>query len=146
MVEDDEGFVFESAGICLHLADLHPEAGLIPKVGTHDRALVYQWTLYGMTELEAPIVDWFRTRETNPEQAEAAAERVRAAAAVVEQALARADSLVGGRFTVADVVVGGVLAFARGLELLSGVPRIDAYLARLEERPARQRALAVTAA
>jgi glutathione S-transferase len=33
----EEGFVFESAAICLHLADLHPHAGLAPAPGTHER-------------------------------------------------------------------------------------------------------------
>jgi glutathione S-transferase len=43
VLEDDEGFLFESAALCLHLGDMHPEAGLVPALGTHDRALVYQW-------------------------------------------------------------------------------------------------------
>src|SRR5215469_17148172 len=34
--------MFESAAICLQLADLNPDAGLIPPVGSSDRALVYQ--------------------------------------------------------------------------------------------------------
>ena len=41
VLEDGEGTLFESAAICLHLADLHPEAGLIPSLGSHERALVY---------------------------------------------------------------------------------------------------------
>ncbi len=49
VLEDDEGrFVFESAAICLHLADLHPQAGLAPVPGTHDRALLYQWTVFAL--------------------------------------------------------------------------------------------------
>ena len=28
-IEDDEGVVFESAAICLHLGDRHPESGLL---------------------------------------------------------------------------------------------------------------------
>src|ERR1019366_3742256 len=43
VLEDDEGTVFESTALCLHVADLHPDAGLAPAVGTRDRALVYQW-------------------------------------------------------------------------------------------------------
>src|SRR6516162_9599458 len=34
-IEDDEGVVFESAAICLHLGDRHPESGLLPAPGTH---------------------------------------------------------------------------------------------------------------
>ena len=34
VLEDDEGFLFESAAVCLHLGDVHPEAGLVPPLGT----------------------------------------------------------------------------------------------------------------
>jgi glutathione S-transferase len=52
--------VFESAAICLQLADLYPDAGLIPPLGSAEWALVYQWVLFGMTELEAPLFRWVR--------------------------------------------------------------------------------------
>jgi glutathione S-transferase len=35
--------MFESAAICLQLADLYPAAGLIGPVGSAERAHVYQW-------------------------------------------------------------------------------------------------------
>src|ERR1700729_2205366 len=57
---DDGTVVFESAAICLQLADLHPDAGLIPPLGSSGRALVYQWVLFAMTELEAPLFRWIR--------------------------------------------------------------------------------------
>src|SRR5207342_2870355 len=50
---EDGGAVFESAALCLHLADLHPEAGLIGPLGSYERALQYQWCFFAMTELEA---------------------------------------------------------------------------------------------
>ena len=40
---EEGGPVFESAALCLHLADRHPEAGLIAPPGSHERALQYQW-------------------------------------------------------------------------------------------------------
>ena len=54
----DGTMMFESAAICLQLADLNPDAGLIPPVGSAERALVYQWVLFGMTELEGPLFRW----------------------------------------------------------------------------------------
>lgn len=144
VVEDDEGFVFESLAILLHLADLHPEAGLIPPPGSHDRALVYQWSAFAMTELEPAAREVFvARRKEDDERAAAGVESFREAAAVVEDALDGADYLVGGRFTVADLVCGAVLLFARRAELTEGLPRIADYLAALEARPARQRAMAV---
>ena len=60
VIEDEEGFVFESLAILLHIADLHPEAGLIPPPGSHDRALAYQWSVFAMTELEPAVLEVFR--------------------------------------------------------------------------------------
>lgn len=146
VIEDEDGFVFESLAILLHIADLHPEAGLIPPLASHERALVYQWSVFGMTELEPAVIEVFgaRRREEH-ERAEAGAERFREAAAVVEDALDDGEFLVGGAFTIADLVCGAVLLFARRAELTEGMPRIAAYLEQLEERPARQRANAVGA-
>jgi glutathione S-transferase len=62
---DDGTVVFESAAICLQLADLHPEAGVIGPLGSPERALVYQWVLFGMTELEAPLYRWIREAAEN---------------------------------------------------------------------------------
>ena len=144
VVEDDEGFVFESLAILLHIADLHPESGLIPPVGTHERALVYQWSVFAMTEIEPAVLETLVARRgDDKERIEAARESFRDAAAVVEDALDDGDYLVGGRFTLADLVTGAVLLSARRHELVDGFPRIADYLARIEPRPARERALAV---
>jgi glutathione S-transferase len=146
VVEDEEGFVFESLAILLHIADLHPEAGLIPPVGSHDRARVYQWSVFAMTELEPAVLEVLVARRgEDKERADAGAEAFRDAAAVIEAALDEGDYLVGGRFTVADLVCGAVLLFGRRFELIEGMPRIAAYLERLESRPARDRANAVGA-
>lgn len=56
VLETDEGVLFESAAFCLHVADLHPEAGLIPAPGTHERVEVYQRALLAMTELEPAVL------------------------------------------------------------------------------------------
>jgi len=143
-LEDDDGFVFESAALCLHLADLHPEAQLIPLPGTHERALAYQWTVFAMTELEPAIIE-ARRGDEDPARAEAGAERFQAAAQVVERALEGRDYLVGERFSVADLVCGGVLIFGRSAGLTDNLPNIAGYLARLDARPARTRATAIKA-
>ena len=142
VLEDDEGFLFESAALCLQLADVYPDAQLNWPLATHERGLVYQWTVFAMTELEPAIVEVRRHREDDPARAQAGSERFQAAAAAVEQALDGHDYLVGERFSVADLVCGAVLIFAKGSGLTDELPNISAYLERLEARPARQRATA----
>jgi glutathione S-transferase len=146
VIEEEGGFVFESAAICLHLADLHPEARLIAPIGSHERALQYQWSVFAMTELESPGGEVRANRESNPEAAAAAGERWRTAATVVGDALGGNDFIVGNRFSVADLLLGAVLSVGKRLELTDGMPAVQAYIERLEQRPARERANAIPAA
>jgi glutathione S-transferase len=146
VVEDDEGLLFESAALCLQVADTHPGSGLIAATGTRERGLAYQWVLFAMTELEPAAVEAYRFRESDPERSQAALERFLTAAAVIDDALAQSEYLIGENLTVADIVVASVLAISRRFddaELLP--PRADAYLARMEQRPARVRAYAAFA-
>ena len=66
VVQFDDGYVFESAAICLQLADLYPDAGLIGALGTHARALAYQWTIFAPAELEPPLIEAAIFREARP--------------------------------------------------------------------------------
>jgi glutathione S-transferase len=132
---DDGTVVFESAAICLQLADLHLDAGLIPPLGSVERALVYQWVLFGMTELEASLYRWLRdVAEDSPDSA--SRERFVEAAAALESALERREWLLGHRFTVADVICASVLGSAHSRGLLGEWPGLQAYVERGEARPA----------
>jgi glutathione S-transferase len=143
VLEHEEGSVFESAAICLYLADLHPEAGLIPAVGTHDRALVYQWAVFSPAEIEPPLIEAAVYGEKDPERAAAARKRVDAAAKAVSSALDGNEFLVGGRFTIADVLIGSVMRWPVRAGFPEIVPdRVGEYVERLGQRPAYQRAVA----
>jgi glutathione S-transferase len=147
---EDGGPVFESAALCLHLADLHPEAGLIAEPGAYERALQYQWCFFAMTELEAPLVDvarelWKDSGEPDAERVADRRARFATGAAVVEDALGGGKYLVADRFSVADIVVCGVLTFARMAEITELPPGLVPYVDGLEARPARQRAYSRTA-
>jgi glutathione S-transferase len=142
VLEDDEGFVFESAALCLHLGDMHPEAGLVPPLGTHDRALVYQWACFAPAEIEPALFEAWTQAERDPDRAAAARKRFDAAAAAVADSLNGNEHLVGGRFTVADVLVGTALQFAARAGIADELsPSLKDYVGRLARRPAFQRAV-----
>jgi glutathione S-transferase len=143
VVEFDDGRrLFESAAICIQLADLHPEAGLISSVGSPDRGLVYQWCFFAMTELEPPIFQWMRARREEADQTEPAA-RYQAGAAVLETALADRDWLLGD-FSVADVICAGVAGITLRAELTREPAGVRAYVERAQSRPANRRAASRT--
>ena len=140
VIEDDTGHLFESAAIVLALADRHPEAGLNFPLGTRERELVYQWVLFAMDEVEPAIVEFRDCREADPPRAAAAAERFRAAAALVERALEGERFIVGDRLSAADIILGAVAGFARRFDLLTGFPELNRYVDALRARPAFERA------
>jgi glutathione S-transferase len=147
-VLDDGGvLLFESAAICLHLADRFPDGGLAPPPGTPERGRLYQWAFFAMTEIEPALVA-LEAEHRKPAggadegAVEAARARFGSAAGALERALAGRTWLVGSSFSVADVVCGATLLWARGMKLVAGLPAVEAYVGRLRDRPALRRALA----
>jgi glutathione S-transferase len=150
VLEEDEGPVFESAALVLHIADQHPDAGLIGPLGSHARALHYQWCFFGMTDMEGALMDiarqlWRSSGDPVEDVIDRATTRFVATAGVIEDALGGNDYLVGNAFSVADIVVGSTLGFARSGELTELPAGVVDYVDRLEARPARRRATAVAA-
>jgi glutathione S-transferase len=133
---DDGTVMFESAAICLQLADLHPDAGLIAPLGSVERALVYQWVAFGLAELEGPLFRWVRELAEDPTATSTSRERFEQAAAAVQTALGGREWLVADRFGVADVICASVLGSAHARGLLGEWPRLQAYVERAESRPA----------
>lgn len=135
--------MFESAAICLQLADLYPAAGLIPPLGSSERALVYQWVVFAVAELEGPLFRWISALGEGTTESRAH-DRFTQAAVALESALNGGDWLLDAQFTVADVMCASVLQGADARELLGPWPGLEAYVQRSESRPAYARAAAIS--
>ena len=135
--------MFESAAICLQLADMHPAARLIPRLGSSERALVYQWVVFAVAELEAPLFRWIRELGEGTTES-LARDRFMQAAGAMESALDARDWLLDAQFTVADVMCASVLQGANSREMLRPWPRLEAYVQRSESRPAYAKAAAIS--
>lgn len=59
----DGNVVTEAAAVAMHLADLHPDAGLAPEPGTPQRASYYQWMLFMANTLQPAYRAWFYPAE-----------------------------------------------------------------------------------
>jgi glutathione S-transferase len=139
---DDGTFVFESGAICLAVADLHPEAGLVGPLGSTERALVYQWSFFAMTELEKTVFGWRRAKRAEEDEAEHA-ERFAPMGAALADALGDRPWLLGETFTVADVLCATILAGLFRHELGEQPDVLRDYVERAQARPASVRAEAV---
>lgn len=139
--------LIESAAICMYLAERDPARRFLPADSAPERAQYYQWIFYAMDTL-SPIVHtvylrWFLAAPEAKATVATAAdlEAVARVLAPVTKALAGKPFLLGEKFSVADVVMGGVLQWANASGLLVSCPEVCAYHARLSERPAYKRAL-----
>jgi glutathione S-transferase len=145
---DGDLTLFESAAIVEHLADRFPEKRLAPPVGSAERGIYYQWIAFFLTEIEpqanllARHARFLPEAERVPAVAETALRKLGEAFEVLERALAGRDHLVGERFTAADLLLGSGLGLARAQGLLAGHPALEAYTARVFDRPAAKRARA----
>ena len=139
---DDGTVMFESAAICLQLADLHPDAPLSAPIGSSERGLIYQWVLFAMTELEGPLFRWLGELRDGVTES-SSQQRFGDAATALQDALQGRDWLLGERFTVADVMCASLLQGAHARQLLEPWPGLQRYVERAEARPAYTRAAAI---
>jgi len=141
VLEDEQGPMFESTALVFYVAEHYPEAGMLPPPATHERTVVQGWSIFAMTELEAPAIESARQREANPEASAKAAARCADAVAVLEGALSGTPPhLVGSRFSAADIVAGGVLGVAVRVGAIEPSTTSAGYMESLAARPAWQRA------
>ena len=146
-VIDDDGFIlWESMAINLYLAKKYGMGGLYPS-RLEDEARAWQWSFWGMTEVERPVLTAMMNRAVYPEEkrdkaAAGAAERALAQPLkVLDGALGRSPNLLGESFTVADLNVASILAWARPAQIdMSAVPKLAEWLKNCAERPAARAA------
>lgn len=138
---DGATVVFESAAICLYLADRFDRF-----TPTGNRAAYYQWSVFAVATLDPIVAPAFtRSFRFTPERRHETAtddehERFARTVAALRVPLRDAPFLLGDAFTTADVLVGSVLAWAKVSGLLRSAPELEPYVRRLEDRPAYQRA------
>jgi glutathione S-transferase len=144
---DDDGFIlWESMAINLYLAKKHGQGGLYP-AQLQDEARAWQWSFWGMTEVERPVLTAMFHRALLPEDKRDAAladqceSELGRPLMVLDQAVAAQPYLLGEHFTVADLNVASILAWARPARIdFSQMPKAADWLKRCAERPAARAA------
>ena len=146
-VIDEDGFVlWESMAINLYLAKKHSLGRLYP-TRLEDEARAWQWSFWGMTEVERPVLTALFNRAILPEDkrdaaAADSAERMLAQPLkVLDGVLGRGTNLLGDNFTVADLNVASILSWARPANVnVAPFPKVAEWLKNCAERPAARAA------
>jgi glutathione S-transferase len=140
-VKHGDMVVTEAGAICAYLADAFPQAGLAPPPGDKARAPYYRWLFFAAGPIEQAVTSKSMGWET-PEGREGAvgSGRMEEVLAAVEGALAGRDYVAGDRFTAADLYLGSHLGWGMQFGSIEKRPAFEAYVARLQARPAAVRA------
>jgi glutathione S-transferase len=146
-IRDDGLTMCESGAIVEYLVETHGKGRLAPAPGTPGRGPYLQWLHFSEATALPPLSDMAQHMLFRPENERipAVVEDGRARALVVlgviESALAGKQYVLGNEFSAADVMLGYALLLMKWFGLLTEqYPNAAAYMSRLEERPAFQKA------
>jgi len=136
----------ETIIIISYLADQHPEAGLIPKRGTLERVKMDQLLTFIATEIAQKHIPLMR-KLMNADGIAYHTHKLQTAYGLLDAKLADGRAyLMGEQFTVADAYVWATLWHERSGVSLDHLKNLNAYIERIETRPAVKRALKEEAA
>ena len=144
---DDNGFVlWESMAINLYLAKNYGLGSLYP-TAVKDEARTWQWSFWGITEIERNVLTAMFNRAILPEDkrdaalADQAEKDMQGPLRVLDGAVTPTPYLLGSDFTVADLNVASILAWARPARIdMAPFPKLADWLGRCALRPAAKAA------
>jgi glutathione S-transferase len=142
--EEGDLTLFETGSIVFHIAERH--AGLLPK-DAHARARAITWMFAALSTIEPPILDLTTVKIVEGDKPWAQ-ERLPLVATRVRDRLRQLSARLGeaewldGAFSAGDLMMTSVLLRTRPSGILDEFPKLAAYVARGEARPAYRRAFA----
>ncbi|MBS0367445.1 MAG: glutathione S-transferase family protein [Proteobacteria bacterium] len=132
--------VTETSAICAYLADAYPAARLAPALTEPVRGSYLRWMFFAAACLEPAHMDRMLERPPVSRTTALGYGTYEDVMRVVEAALTPGPWLLGRQFSAADVYLGNQLRFGQMMKSIEPRPVFLAYLGRLTQRPAYQRA------
>lgn len=133
----------EAAAIALYLADRHPDAGLLPALGTPQRADAYRWMFWCANTLQPAYRAWFYPNEVAGEanveaSREMARQRLEASwQHVATHLLGHGPYLLGATPCVVDYMLVMLMRWSRNMPRPSDTwPPLKAHATAMKARPA----------
>jgi len=136
-----DAVVTESAAIIAYLADAFPDASLAPPAGSHLRAPYYRWLFFCAGPLEAAVInDTLHFQVPEDKRGMVGYGTLEKTLDAVEGALTGRDTLVGDRFTSADLYMAAHLGWYLQQGIINERPDFVRYAQLHNARPAAKRA------
>jgi glutathione S-transferase len=143
---DGDLTLFESMAINLYLAKTY--GGDLYPVAAADEALAWQWSVWGLTEIEPHLMAILLNRIMLPDDLREPEKVVQAEKSLVrplsilDNRLADRSHLLGDRFSIADLNVASVLSMSTmiGFEGIAEHPHAAAWYQAATDRPSFTRA------
>ena len=138
LIDDVE--IFESSAICEYLCDSLPGNNLLAPSGSRERVIHSQWLSFSQSEIEAYLWHNFLLQrsekglESFQETLKINNHMALEGLKVLNDHLERSEYLCGVRFSLADIIVGWTINWARRGSLISSLGHLNNYLDRLFER------------
>lgn len=138
-----EAIITELAAICTYLADEFASAGLNIPAGDPGRGPYLKWLFFAPGCIEPAMMDHAYPRQEQPRRGTLGYGDYDTVMNVTAKAVEAGPYLMGEQFTAADVVVGSTLRWGMMFKLAPERSEFKEYVARIESRPALQRAVAL---
>ncbi|KAF1052507.1 MAG: Glutathione S-transferase GST-6.0 [Stenotrophomonas maltophilia] len=138
---DDGSVLTEAPALLQYIADLRPEAGLLAAPGSLARVRQQEWLAFVNSEVHGNMTPLFYASTLPQPTSDFFRARLTKRLDYAEQALHGREWL-GERFSVSDAYLFTVLGWTAHLGIdLAQWPALQAFVARVEARPAVQAAL-----
>jgi glutathione S-transferase len=153
-LRDGDLVLYETAAICLHLCDTHPQHGMAPAMGTVQRAHFYKWLMWLTNTLQTALIAYFYPeRWVDEGNADGVAQVKAHAQSKIDGLLDQLDAelarhggpwLMGEAFTALDPYVFTLCRWTRNFSArpARSLPHLGPYLQCVLARPATQRVMA----
>ena len=140
-IKHGETVVTEAAAICAYLADMFPDKGLAPPSANTRRGNYYRWLFFAAGPVEAAVTGKALGLLVPPDKAMSAGYGTfDDVMNTLERAVQDCEYLCGNQFTAADVYVGSQIGWGMMFGIIERRPAFEAYVGRLQSRPAAVRA------
>ncbi|HEY9554504.1 glutathione S-transferase family protein [Allosphingosinicella sp.] len=140
-IKHGDTIVTEAGAICAYLADAFPDKGLAPPLADPRRGPYFRWLFFAAGCVEPAVTSKALGLLAPADKKQMAGYgSYEETIDTLERAVSGAPYICGDQFTAADVYVGSQIGWGLMFGTIEKRPAFEAYVGRLQSRPAARRA------